>query len=563
MNSEEVAQVFGPSLQSARGNGASRRNGDEAAATAESFSGAYDKASGGAKSAENERRSAADAAGAGEAGALSADGASREGAAGGRDAEAVLSDGATLDGGARDVRAAEVRGAEVQAGEVRAAEVRAGEVRSAEGAAAEAAFSARADGPAQEGREAAENASRPPSADAPSATSMMETPRGTAPEPLSRIAANPATEPARDGEARTAALGEQAAKLDPNAPSGNGPSESGRPLGAEPLLGRETASAATAGRGVEDAHDERTALTAGPEGRAEARGERGGVDPQTAASEARGHTASAEDAGAEAAAADSGGDGEADSGADRDEPRRGRAADAEAPLRPGADRGADRTADAGAERAAAPYAAQSSAAVAMGAAADGAAGLASGLAGEPAIDLGADAALEARTGEGRLGDAAGPRGVSGFESVRAGLAGAPAAQQAAAAIIARDGANVIEVRLDPPELGKLQIELNFDGDQVNVTVRAERDDALDQLRRSQEELERALRDAGLDPGSMTFTAQQEGGPNDEGGDAAGAGGAANGRDDALEAQAAQWAAELGIEGGRVWRGEAGGLDIRL
>jgi chemotaxis protein MotD len=60
------------------------------------------------------------------------------------------------------------------------------------------------------------------------------------------------------------------------------------------------------------------------------------------------------------------------------------------------------------------------------------------------------------------------------------------------------GNNHFEIRLDPPELGRIQVHLNVDRD-GNVTSRviADRHDTLDLLRRDTTGLERALQDAGL------------------------------------------------------------------
>ena len=60
------------------------------------------------------------------------------------------------------------------------------------------------------------------------------------------------------------------------------------------------------------------------------------------------------------------------------------------------------------------------------------------------------------------------------------------------------GKNHFEIRLDPPELGRIEVRLDVDRD-GNVTSRmiADRADTLDLLRRDASGLERALQDAGL------------------------------------------------------------------
>jgi flagellar hook-length control protein FliK len=60
------------------------------------------------------------------------------------------------------------------------------------------------------------------------------------------------------------------------------------------------------------------------------------------------------------------------------------------------------------------------------------------------------------------------------------------------------GTNHFEIRLDPPELGRIEVRLDVDRD-GNVTSRmiADRSDTLDLLRRDSSGLERAFQDAGL------------------------------------------------------------------
>ncbi len=63
---------------------------------------------------------------------------------------------------------------------------------------------------------------------------------------------------------------------------------------------------------------------------------------------------------------------------------------------------------------------------------------------------------------------------------------------------ALEGKNRFEIRLDPPELGRIEVRLDVDRD-GNATTRliADRTDTLDLLRRDSSGLERALQDAGL------------------------------------------------------------------
>ncbi len=85
---------------------------------------------------------------------------------------------------------------------------------------------------------------------------------------------------------------------------------------------------------------------------------------------------------------------------------------------------------------------------------------------------------------------------------------APAAQAVAAVPIsgvaveiaskALAGKNRFDIRLDPPELGRIDVRLDVDkNDQVTSHLTADRADTLDLLRRDSAGLERALQDAGL------------------------------------------------------------------
>jgi hypothetical protein len=61
------------------------------------------------------------------------------------------------------------------------------------------------------------------------------------------------------------------------------------------------------------------------------------------------------------------------------------------------------------------------------------------------------------------------------------------------------GINRFDIRLDPPELGRIDVRLEVDGDaRVRVHLVVERAEALDFLQRDARALERALADAGLD-----------------------------------------------------------------
>ncbi|MGD9868432.1 MAG: flagellar hook-length control protein FliK [Hyphomicrobiales bacterium] len=124
---------------------------------------------------------------------------------------------------------------------------------------------------------------------------------------------------------------------------------------------------------------------------------------------------------------------------------------------------------------------------------------------------------------------------------------------------AQTGARRFDIRLDPPELGRIEVrlEVNREG-HVHTHLVVERSETLDLLQRDARQLERALQDAGLDTsqGGMKFSLKEHGAgqqdARDNGfGNSSGAGG--------------EPAAESAEE--PVWQGRAytatGGLDIRI
>lgn len=82
--------------------------------------------------------------------------------------------------------------------------------------------------------------------------------------------------------------------------------------------------------------------------------------------------------------------------------------------------------------------------------------------------------------------------------------------QIGAAILTRGDEKRIALQLDPAELGRVSIELTFKDDAVSIAVRAERQEALDLMRRGAADLERQLREAGLDFDSLSFGAEDPG-----------------------------------------------------
>ncbi|MDQ2079850.1 flagellar hook-length control protein FliK [Xanthobacteraceae bacterium Astr-EGSB] len=125
---------------------------------------------------------------------------------------------------------------------------------------------------------------------------------------------------------------------------------------------------------------------------------------------------------------------------------------------------------------------------------------------------------------------------------------------------AQAGNNRFEIRLDPPELGRIDVKLDVDR-HGNVTSHlvVERSQTLDLLRRDAPQLERALNDAGLKTGdgAMQFSLRDQGANAD--------------RDprparlppvSGIGAQAAEPAPVTSVRNYR-WSGTVGGVDIRV
>lgn len=97
---------------------------------------------------------------------------------------------------------------------------------------------------------------------------------------------------------------------------------------------------------------------------------------------------------------------------------------------------------------------------------------------------------------------------------------APQTVQTLAAQIVRrqgEGGRVFDIRLDPPELGRVGVRLEMGKDQmVKAMLSAERPDTLQELQRTARDLERALADAGfnLAENGLSFTLGGEGGERD-------------------------------------------------
>lgn len=86
---------------------------------------------------------------------------------------------------------------------------------------------------------------------------------------------------------------------------------------------------------------------------------------------------------------------------------------------------------------------------------------------------------------------------------------------------AQQGRNRFEIRLDPPELGRIDVRLDIDTDgKVSSRLVVERAETLEMLRRDASQLERALQQAGLKTGDnglqFQLQDQQFAGQNDDG-----------------------------------------------
>jgi len=78
---------------------------------------------------------------------------------------------------------------------------------------------------------------------------------------------------------------------------------------------------------------------------------------------------------------------------------------------------------------------------------------------------------------------------------------------------AAEGRRSFTLRLDPPELGRVDVKLEMAADgQLRAQIRADSRETLDLLQRDARHLERALNDAGLktDSGSLSFSLNQQG-----------------------------------------------------
>ncbi|MEL7463167.1 MAG: flagellar hook-length control protein FliK [Pseudomonadota bacterium] len=135
-------------------------------------------------------------------------------------------------------------------------------------------------------------------------------------------------------------------------------------------------------------------------------------------------------------------------------------------------------------------------------------------------------------------------------SAAAAADGQNAASQIAAAINRASG-DRIDLRLDPPELGRVAVSLAVRDDAMIASITADRPETEALLRRHGEELQKALRDSGFEDVSLAFGDQGDNDPK------AGDGRAA----DLVEATMSE--RETAVETTANARRSDAGLDLRV
>lgn len=125
------------------------------------------------------------------------------------------------------------------------------------------------------------------------------------------------------------------------------------------------------------------------------------------------------------------------------------------------------------------------------------------------------------------------------------------------------GVSTFEIRLDPPEMGRIDVKLELAQDgRVNAHLAVEKPETLDLLQRDAKALEQALRDAGLDANADTLNfSLQNGGSGNAGADPdAGADAASGeaGENDAVETDLMSALAARQIEAAA-----RGGIDVSI
>ena len=126
------------------------------------------------------------------------------------------------------------------------------------------------------------------------------------------------------------------------------------------------------------------------------------------------------------------------------------------------------------------------------------------------------------------------------------------------------GARQFDIRLDPPELGRVEVRLSIDSTgKASAHLSADQQHTLDLLQKDSSGLTRALRDAGLDvaQNGLNFSLRQQGGGNEN------RGFSARGRtgSQSLAATAVMTATttSAALSGASAYAGGDGRLDIRV
>ena len=123
------------------------------------------------------------------------------------------------------------------------------------------------------------------------------------------------------------------------------------------------------------------------------------------------------------------------------------------------------------------------------------------------------------------------------------------------------GKNQFDIRLDPPDLGKIHVKVHVDRDGNVIThMVADRSDTLDLLRRDTSDLQRALQDAGLktSDNNLQFSLRDQTANQQQGQQHGQASRPAAEDDQSTTATATFIARDYGANGSRT-----GGLDIRV
>jgi flagellar hook-length control protein FliK len=129
---------------------------------------------------------------------------------------------------------------------------------------------------------------------------------------------------------------------------------------------------------------------------------------------------------------------------------------------------------------------------------------------------------------------------------------------------ANKGARRFDIRLDPPELGRLDVRIDVTRDgQVTTHLVVERAETLDLLQRDARSLERALQNAGLDTseGGLKFSLGGQGAERQEAGDDGAAKSGAPAQNGAGADDTAEDNPDAVLDGGHYLARD--GLDIRI